>query len=518
MNNSMKALLGLTIAVAVGVLIGRMWQAGDAGSHGDDESISREILYWKAPMDPDYRRDGPGKSPMGMDLVPVYADSANGGDPAVVSIDPSVINNLGVRTAPAERSALSRRVETVGYVGYNEDTLQHIHSRVDGWIESLAVKATGDPVVQGQVLFELYSPTLVNAQEEYLAALKSGNATLLNASRERLGALGVAAGEVGRLDRERKVNQRVRIVADRNGYAATLGVREGIYITPSTEIMSIAALDQVWVLAEVFARQAAWIRVGQQAEVELDYLPGQSWQGVVDYVYPELDPDTRTLKVRLRFDNKSQVLRPNMFARISIFGTETTPVVHVPREALIRGGAVNRVVLALGGGQFRAQPVDIGIESGDRVEIRAGVSDGDLLVTSGQFLIDSESNIDSALARMDENAGARLPSQVRIGAVVKGTDAGVPELTLQHDSVPEWSWPAMTMSFDVVDLSMLDDLREDQSVEVVIERFADGRHRIIEVLTIPAAGMPETADDSVGEMTTTEDEPMDHSGHDMEMN
>lgn len=518
MINSTKTVLGLTIAVAAGILIGRMWQADDAGSQRDDESTAREILYWKAPMDPDYRRDGPGKSPMGMDLVPVYANSVTDQDPAIVSIDPSVVNNLGVRTAPAERGALSQRVETVGYVGYDEDTLQHIHSRVDGWIETLAVKASGDPVVQGQLLFELYSPTLVNAQEEYLTALKSANTTLLNASRERLSALGVAASEISRLDSERKVNQLVRIVADRDGYAATLGVRQGIYITPSTEIMSIAALNQVWVLAEVFERQAAWIRAGQQAEVELDYLPGQSWQGVVDYVYPELDPGTRTLKVRLRFDNQSQVLRPNMFARISIFGSETTPVVHVPREALIRGGAVNRVVVALGDGQFRAQPVDVGIESGDRVEIRAGVSEGDLLVTSGQFLIDSESNIESALSRMDENAGARLPNRVRIGAVVRATDMSGPAITLQHDAVPDWSWPAMTMSFDVVDMSMLDDVREDQSVEVVIERSADGRHRITEVLTTPVNSMPEDTDERVPEMPAMEEESIDHSGHDVEMN
>jgi len=507
MNKTTLAILSLVAAIVLGVLIGRMWQPNANDTGPDVTSTEREILYWKAPMDPDYRRDEPGKSPMGMDLVPVYADEHAGDDPAVVSISPKIVNNLGVRTAIVERGALSRRVETVGYVGYDEDTLQHIHTRVDGWIETLAVKATGDPVTRGQLLFELYSPTLVNAQEEYLAARSSGNSTLLRASRERLSALGVSEGGISRLDRERTVNRLVSVFANSDGYAAQLGVREGIYITPTTEIVSIAKLDQVWVLAEVFERQSAWIQAGQQAEVELDYLPGQSWQGTVDYIYPELDPVTRTLKVRLRFDNESQVLRPNMFARITIFGSETNAVLHVPREALIRGGAVDRVVLALGDGRFRAQPVDIGLESGDRVEIRMGINEDDLVVTSGQFLIDSESNIDSALARMDENPDARLPNRVQIGAVVRSVDMATLSMTIQHEPVPEWSWPAMTMTFDVAEMSLLSGVQEGQSVDVGIQRYADGRHSITDIE--PTAEVP----------VEPEDEPestmeMDHDDHD----
>jgi Cu(I)/Ag(I) efflux system membrane fusion protein len=519
MNKLVLALVSLAAAIALGVVIGRVWQSG-GDSMPDAGTGEREILYWKAPMDPNYRRDEPGKSPMGMDLVPVYADDANEDDPAVVSISPTVVSNLGVRTALVEKGALSRRVETVGYVGYDEDTLQHVHTRVDGWIETLAVKATGDPVERGQLLFELYSPTLVNAQEEYLAAKSSGNANLLEASRARLNALGVTGNEIARLDRDRTANQLVSIYTEIDGYVAELGVREGIYVTPATEIMSVAKLDQVWVLAEVFERQAAWIEAGQQAEVELDYLPGQSWQGVVDYVYPELDPSTRTLTVRLRFDNRSEILRPNMFARITIFGSETNPVVHVPREALIRGGTGNRVVLALGDGRFRAQPVNIGIESADRVEIRSGLREGDLVVTSGQFLIDSESNIDSALARMDAGPDTELANRVQIGAVVRGTDVEANKITLQHDPVPEWSWPAMTMQFDVIDASLISGLSKDQAVDVVIEKQADGRHRITDILPSSAPRQsPETSgedtDHSDHDMEPAEEETVDHSGHDM---
>jgi len=360
-------------------------------------------LYWVAPMNANYRRDEPGKSPMGMDLLPVYADEVDG-QPGVVAIDATIVNNLGVRTARAQRGELSQRIETVGYVAYDEDTVQHVHTRVDGWIEKLATKASGEAVKKGQLLFELYSPTLVNAQEEYLIALRSTNTLLLKASKERLSALGVTDSEIARLDKERTVRQRVRAYAESDGVIVHLGVREGIFVTPVTEIMSVAKLDKVWVLAEVFERQAAWVKPGQTAMVELEYLPGEMWHGSVDYVYPELDPKTRTLKVRLRFDNAAETLRPNMFARVTIQGDSVGEVVHVPREALIRGGSVDRVVLALGEGRFRAQPVQVGIESGDRVAIRKGVSAGDLVVVSGQFLIDSESNIESALRRMQDTA------------------------------------------------------------------------------------------------------------------
>jgi Cu(I)/Ag(I) efflux system membrane fusion protein len=395
--------IAMVVATALGILIGRSMGSTTGTTPNADAGSDREVLYWVAPMDANYRRDEPGKSPMGMDLVPVYADEIDG-QPGVVAIDATIVNNLGVRTAKAQRGELSQRIETVGYVAYDEDTVQHVHTRVDGWIEKLATKATGDAVKKGQLLFELYSPTLVNAQEEYLIALRSANKLLLKASKERLAALGVTGSEIARLDKARTVSRRVRVYAEADGVIAHLGVREGIYVTPATEIMSVAELDKVWVLAEVFERQAAWVKAGQSAMVELEYLPGELWHGSVDYVYPELDPKTRTLKVRLRFDNAEESLRPNMFARVTIQGDSVGEVVHIPLEALIRGGSVDRVVLALGEGRFRAQPVKTGIESGDRVAIQKGISVGDLVVVSGQFLIDSESNIEAALNRMNSSS------------------------------------------------------------------------------------------------------------------
>lgn len=482
MKNTTTLIIVLTAGIAIGFGVSRWSSAPGPTDSSDSGASEAAVLYWQAPMDPNYRRDEPGKSPMGMDLVPVYAsESGSNDDEAVVTISPQVVNNLGVRTAQVEYGVLSRRIDTVGYVGYDEDTLQHIRTRVDGWIESLGVTATGDPVTRGQTLFKLYSPTLVNAEEEYLTALRSANTMLLKASGERLVALGVSASEIDRLKRSRKVNQSLSVTAQRDGIVAELTVREGEFITPASEVMSIANLDRVWVLAEVFERQAGWIQPGQRAEVVLDYLPGKRLQGTVDYIYPELDRKTRTLKVRLRFDNKYNVFKPNMFARVTIHGDESSAVVHVPREALIRGGITDRVVLALGDGKFRAQPVQIGIESGNRVEILAGLGSTDVVVTSGQFLIDSESNLESALARLDERAGEKPVSIVTVAATIVGIDNIKQKIVLQHEPIPEWSWPAMAMGFAVENEHLLFDLEEGQLINVTIEEQVGGIYVITEV-------------------------------------
>ena len=406
MNNKFLILAAVILATATGFMLGRLPADSKTVAASDAAAPDREILYWVAPMDAAYRRDEPGKSPMGMDLVPVYADEVDS-QPGVVTIDPVMAANLGVRTAAAERGSLHRRIETVGYVSYSEDGVHHVHTRVEGWAEKLAVTDSGSKVDEGQLLFELYSPTLVNAQQEYLAALRSGNAGLRSASRDRLVALGVGEADIARLDQQRKVRQRVRINATSNGVVTHLGIREGMFVTPAMEVMTIASLDTVWLIAEVFERQAAWVQPGQTATVELDYLPGRTWSGVVDYVYPELDPKTRTLKVRLRFDNQGELLRPNMFAQVRIDATPVTDVVHVPREAVIRSGDENRVVVDLGDGRFRVKPVLLGLESGDRIAIRRGLSAGERVVTSAQFLIDSESSTRTALSRLQERGASQ---------------------------------------------------------------------------------------------------------------
>jgi Cu(I)/Ag(I) efflux system membrane fusion protein len=374
--------------------------AGVAGIAANGEE--RKPLYWVAPMDANYRRDGPGKSPMGMDLVPVYA-SADAGleqESGTVEISPEVVNNLGVRTADVEQRSLPAHIRTVGYVQYDEDRLIHIHPRVEGWIEKLHVKAAGDPVASGQPLYELYSPQLVNAQEELLLALKRNNARLVQAAEDRLLALQLSPEFIGELKREREVRQTITFFAPQNGVVDNLNIREGFYVKPGTTLMSVGALDDVWVEAEVFERQAALVAVGLPVTMTLDYLPGKAWEGTVDYVYPSLDEKTRTLRIRLRFNNEAGTLKPNMFAQVLIRTRPSQDTLVIPREAVIRTGDQDRVVLALGAGRFKSVAVDLGRVDQQHAEILQGLQAGDKVVVSAQFLLDSESSKTSDFMRM----------------------------------------------------------------------------------------------------------------------
>jgi len=365
----------------------------------DDEG---EILYWVAPMDANYRRDKPGKSPMGMDLVPVYADAA--GNNSSVTIAPEVIQNLGIRTATAERSRLWRGIDTVGYVDYDESKVSHIHLRTEGWIENLVVRSEGERVSKGDRLFDLYSPELVNAQEEFIQALNVGNKGLVGASRDRLKALGIPGSQVKQLEKRRKASQNIPVYAPQDGVVFSLSVRDGMFIKPATRVMSLADLSSVWLLAEIFESQADWVKVDQPADVNLTFLPGRTWEGKVEYIYPSLDPKTRTLKARLRFDNPDETLKPNMYANVRIYGGPKEDVIVIPVEALIRTGRESRVVIALGEGRFASRTVTAGIESGDWVEILAGIEPGEEVVTSGQFLIDSEASLKASMTRMQAPA------------------------------------------------------------------------------------------------------------------
>ena len=358
----------------------------------------REVLYWVAPMDPNYQRDKPGKSPMGMELVPVYANA--GGEAGSITIAPEVIQNLGIRTASVQRSRLWRTIDTVGYVEYDETRVSHIHLRTKGWIEQLLAYSEGARINKGEQLLTLYSPDLVNAQEEFIQALAAGNTILSRASRERLVALGIPADQVRQLEKSRKVQQNIAIYSPQDGVVSKLMVREGMYVTPQNQVMSLADLSSVWLIAEVFESQADWVKVGQAAEVSLAFLPGRIWEGTVEFIYPSLDAKTRTLKARLRFDNPDETLKPNMYANVRIFGGAMQDTVVIPVEALIRTGREARVVIALGEGRFASRTVTAGIESGDRVEIIAGLEPGEQVVTSGQFLIDSEASLKASMQRM----------------------------------------------------------------------------------------------------------------------
>lgn len=392
MKNILVSVLMLSLAV------GGYWLGGgfEMSSMGDGAPQSdKQPLYWVAPMDPNYRRDQPGKSPMGMDLVPVY-DMPEG----EVKISPSVEQNLGVRTGQAVLEPLPQRIATVGYIQLDEEQLSHVHTRVEGWVEKLSVSSVGDRVNESDILFGLYSPALVNAQEDYLAALRSKSAKLVSASRQRLFSLGLGADHIAALEKKGRAAQVVPFKSPRSGILTGLKVREGMYVTPSLELMAIGRLDSVWVIAEVFERQAGWLAPGQAVTMSVASYPGEVWSGEVEYIYPELDQQTRTTQLRIRFDNDDWRLRPNMYAQLEILAGDGRERLSVPRQAVIRGSAHDRVVTRVTEGTYRSVPVKTGMESADRVEILEGLSQGDEVVVSGQFLIDSESNIDAEMARM----------------------------------------------------------------------------------------------------------------------
>ncbi|MEH6616837.1 MAG: efflux RND transporter periplasmic adaptor subunit [Porticoccus sp.] len=369
-----------------------------------NRQMDKKPSYWVAPMDPTYRRDQPGKSPMGMDLLPVYGAVAG-----EVRISPIVEHNLGVRTQQAVLGPMAQHIDTVGYIRLDEERLSHIHTRVEGWIESLAVSSVGDAVAQGDVLFELYSPALVNAQEEYLLALRSKNTVLVGASQQRLVSLGLTKSLIASLRSTRKVSQRVAFLAPSDGILTSLNVREGMFVNPSLEVMAIGQLDSVWVIAEVFERQAGWLATGQKATMSVESYPGDVWSGEVEYIYPELNEMTRTSQLRIRVDNSNRRLKPNMYAQLRIEAGNDQPRVSVPMSAVIRGAELegtfkDRVVMRIAEGAYRTVPVKTGIESAGRIEILGGLKDSDTVVVSGQFLIDSESNIDAEIQRMSGSA------------------------------------------------------------------------------------------------------------------
>jgi Cu(I)/Ag(I) efflux system membrane fusion protein len=417
----------------------------------------REILYWVAPMDVNFIKDEPGKSPMGMDLVPVYVDEQQGSGSEVV-ISPEVIQNLGVRTSVAERSKLWRKISTVGFVEYDESKMSHIHLRTQGWIEKLKVHSEGERVEKGDFLFSLYSPELVNAQEELLQALKLGNSSLVNASKDRLVALGMSRSEVKRLKENRKLRQNISYYAPQDGVVSNLMVREGMFVKPENQIATLADLSTVWVMAEVFERQSSWVKVGHPAEVEFSYLPGKKFKGVVEYVYPDLDEMTRALTVRLKFDNFDESLKPNMFGDVSIYAGAKNNIVVIPREAIIRTGSDERVILAKGDGRFEPREVVVGMESGDWIEVQSGLEAGEEVVISGQFLIDSEASTKASFMRMritgkldDQENGMSMSEDA--GIVGMGTITQIYKdekiLKIDHQPIEVLDWPRMEMKLSI---------------------------------------------------------------------
>jgi Cu(I)/Ag(I) efflux system membrane fusion protein len=484
----MKTMQVATLALLIGGVIGfsanqfmasHSMAGHDMSAMTDTSSSSDEPLYWVAPMDPNYQRDKPGKSPMGMDLIPVYAEDLAGGNdkPGTVKIDPAVENNLGVKTAAVELSQLSPRIETVGYIAFDESLLWQTNVRVAGWVEKLYINAVGEKVSKGDVLFTLYSPELVKAQEELLNAYRTGRNGLVKGATERLVSLGVDREQIQQIKKRGKASQTIEVNALADGVVASLNIREGGYLSPAQAVISAGPLEEVWVDAEVFERQAHWVKAGSKATMTLDAIPGQEWQGKVDYVYPILDPKTRTLRVRLKFSNQDGDLKPNMFANIALQPVTDEAVLTIPKSSVIRSGGMTRVVLAEGEGKYRSARIEVGREAGDKIEVLQGLTEKDRIVTSAHFMLDSESSQSADLARIN---GLEPPETQWARGEITNVMTGHRMLTINHEPVPDWNWPGMVMDFTFAEDIEMGDFSAGQAIDFEMQKGESGQYEIVD--------------------------------------
>ncbi len=387
-------------------------EAAAAGAEGGGE---RRILFYRNPMDPSITSPVPRKDEMGMDYVPVYADeAAAGAQGAVVTIDPVVQQNMNVVTEPVRRQDLRREIRTVGYLDYDQQRMVSVTTKYSGFIEKVHVSYLGEPVRRGEPLFEVYSPELVQTEQELLSARRyadrmrdaPGDAAqraqaLYDAVRARLGYWDIAPAQIRRLEETGRVFRTLTVTAPAGGVVMKrMDGLEGMAIKPGMELMHIADLSSLWLAAEVYENQLPWVDVGSTATMTLDYFPGESFTGRVRYVEPQVSQKTRSVGVTLEVPNPGGRLRPGMYATVAFEPVVARDAVVVPAQAVLRTGERDLVVVALGGGRFAPREVVLGPEGHGLVQILSGLQAGESVVTSSQFLIDSESNLRAAIQKM----------------------------------------------------------------------------------------------------------------------
>jgi len=376
----------------------------------------RKVKYWRAPMDPTYIRDKPGKSPMGMDLIPVYDDEAGDTPPGWVEIDPRFVQNIGVQTAGVVRSDIPFTIRTVGTLTYNDQQVSWVNTKYDGWIERAYVNYVGETVTAGQKLFEIYSPQLVTTQKEYLQALAYARqlagerypdiaaraASLVESARQRLKYWDISDEQIADLERTGEPRRTLAVVSSVNGVVIQKmdQALEGMFVKAGMNLYKIANLSTIWAEAEVFESQAPWLVVGQRARLEFPYKPGQTYSGRVRYIYPFLSNKTRTLRVSIELPNPGLDLRADMYANVTFDVPSAKQVLVVPAESVIRSGRREVVVVALGQGRFQVREVELGVSGDGVMAVTNGLSEGERVVVSAQFLIDSESNLREAIRKI----------------------------------------------------------------------------------------------------------------------
>ncbi|HXH71334.1 MAG TPA: efflux RND transporter periplasmic adaptor subunit [Mariprofundaceae bacterium] len=453
----------VTIAALAAGLAGGYFLAGGKTPQNSSgvtgSNAEKKILFYRNPMNPAITSPVPAKDEMGMDYIPVYAGGSSGNEPAgTVKIDPTTEQDIGVRLSKAVERNLSRTITTVGRITFDESRLVTLHPKVEGWINKLFVDTTGESVQQNTMLLSLYSPQLVATEEEYLLALsnweqlksspypdiRDGARRLLDSSLDRLRFFDVPEHQIRELQKTHHVMKYLHIHAPAAGVVTRIGVREGAHVTPASELYQIADLSHVWVLADLYEYEIGWVRTGDAATLHIDSLPGHDFRGRITYIYPYLDPQTRTNKVRIEFDNPDGLLKPDMFGDVTIAASSRKPGVYVPREAVLVTGKREHLFVRTAPGRFEPRDVRTGAAADGMVEILSGVKAGEEVVSSGQFLIDSESSIREAAAKMQEPSAGES----------KGTAASRPQDEGQEVPHSDATEPAAPDDMNMEGMSM----------------------------------------------------------------
>lgn len=423
MTANLKAYMTRSSAIVVAVLAGLVvgasltYQLVD-GKPKETATPERNVLYYRNPMGTGHLSDKPMKDEMGMDYIPVYADEPGAvAEAGVIRIDPAMAQNIGVRTAAVTKGSLASEISANGVLALDEAGVGIVTARVNGYIEKLHVAVVGQKIREGEPLFELHSPDLIAALEEYLSAVRyqeslplGGHQTLhrnatdmVVGAHKRLELLGLDRSQIRQVQAQGGVPRVIAINATQNGIVLKKTATEGGYVTPGMELFTIADLSRLWVLADVYAADFAAVRPGQTAIVEIQGLPGRTFRGKVDFIYPTLAAETRTAKVRIVLDNRQGMLRPDMYASVTIQGAAQKPRLLVPKSAVLRTGKQDLVIVAAGANRYRPQPVRLGGETREHYAVLDGVKEGDSVVTSAQFLLDSESRIQEAVNKMRQD-------------------------------------------------------------------------------------------------------------------
>lgn len=447
---------------------------------------AEQPMYWHDPMFPQQKFDKPGKSPfMDMQLVPVYAE--RGTDAGTVKISPRVEQNLGVRTATVSKGMVATAVEIAGNVAYNERDVAVIQARSDGFVERLHLRAPLDPVRKGQALAELYVPEWVAAQEEYLSAKRivtqpgaASLGALLDGARQRMRLVGMSDAQIALVEATGQVQARLTLTAPLAGVVTDLDAREGMTVMAGAPLFRINGLDTVWLYAEVPEATAGWLAPGNAVEAHAAAYPGQTFSGTVGALLPEVDLATRTVRARIELANPQQRLKPGMFVTVKIVPAGAEEVLLVPTEAVIQTGKRAVVIVAEGGGAFAPVDVEIGAEAGGQSEIRKGLTAGQQIVISGQFLIDSEASLKATVTRMSEAPAAQATvaerqthrGEGKIEQIANG------EITLSHGPIPSLQWGPMTMGFKLPVDRLPENIVVGDTVVFETQQATDGRYEI----------------------------------------